>query len=427
MKKVIAIGIIIILIVVGLCGCNESNISSSDDINRFIGTWEYVDTTIFFIARYTFFENGTAVFNSSFMYSPYWYSYEMYNSSNMYLQYWCNYEIRNGKLCFEYIDTNFSGCGTYKFSKDYSLLTMESIDKPGHPVIFRRISYGISDKEQFKINRFDISPSVINKDEKAVLTWDVSNADSVSINSGIGIVELNGSMIVSPIESTVFLLTAIKDNMTLYSNAFIGVLIQDAHVAVEGTDNQIKLVLGFGGDDYDDGYTISGGVDNEVSVFINGSKAILTPGLWETGGQLLLGLNGATWTQGSYTCPKDYYEVTVAINNTVVFDGTIRVGSWDYWYASVAGEGTDNQIKLVLTSGGDDYGDGYNIANDVDIYIMGYKVSSYSTTVWEVSGQLLLGLSESDWIEGGTCPKDDYEVTIVIKGTVVFDGTIRVG
>jgi len=426
-KKIIGICIILILLFVGLSGCNESNNSSSDDINRLIGTWEYVNTTIFYIARYTFFENGTAVLNSSIMNYPYWYNYEIYNSSNMYILYWCNYEIMNGKLCLEYIETNLSGCGTYKFSQDYTLLTLESIDDPGHPITFRKISYYTSDNEQFKINRFDISPTSINEGENAVLTWNVSNADSVAINNGIGIVELNGSMVVSPTEYTVYTLTAIKDNMTLYSNAFIGVIIEFASVAGEGTDNQIKLVLASGGDDYDDGYTISAGADNEVSIFVNGSKAILTPGLWETGGQLLLGLNGATWTQGSYTCPKDYYEVTVAINNTVVFDGTIRVGSWEYWYASVAGEGLDDQIRLILASGGYDYGDGYNISNDVDIYIMGYRVSSFTTTVWELGRQLLFGLSGSDWVEGGTCPKDDYEVTIVIKGMVVFDGIIRVG
>jgi hypothetical protein len=101
---------------------------------------------------------------------------------------------------------------------------------------------------------------------------------------------------------------------------------ENASVAAEGTGNQIKVVLASGGSNYDGGYTISSGPDNEVIVFINGSKATLTPGLWIVGGQLLLGLNGATWTQGTYTCPEDDYEVTVSILNTVVFDGTIYVG-----------------------------------------------------------------------------------------------------
>jgi predicted small secreted protein len=121
--KLIAIGIILILIAVVLSGCNESNNSTTDIKNRFIGTWEYVNTE-FFTARYTFFENGTAV----------------QNNSNMYYLNWYKYEIRNGKLCLEFIKTKVSGCVTYKFSEDYTLLTWESVDNPGHPETYRKIS-----------------------------------------------------------------------------------------------------------------------------------------------------------------------------------------------------------------------------------------------------------------------------------------------
>ena len=103
---------------------------------------------------------------------------------------------------------------------------------------------------------------------------------------------------------------------------------ENASVAGEGTATQIKLVLASGGDDYDEGYDITADpATNEVTIFINGSKASLTtPGTWETGGQLLLGLVGGVWTQGAASCPPQEYEVTVSIKNTVVFDGTIRVG-----------------------------------------------------------------------------------------------------
>jgi len=314
-KKIIVIGIILIFFVVIISGCNESNNSSSDNINRFIGTWEYVNTTVFFTMRYTFYENGT-VFQSI----SYWTLNNIYSL-------WFKYDIKNGKLCFEYIKTNISGCMTYKFSENYTFLTLESMNESGYPVIFRKIPYETSDNKQFKINFFDISPRSITEGSNAVLTWDVSNADSVSIDNGIGIVELKGSLIVSPTEDTNYTLTAFKDNMTKCYTVFLDV-IQD-NMKIE--------------------------------------------------------------------------------------------------YASVVGEGTDDQIKLVLASCGDDYYDGYNIANDVGIFIDGYKVNSYTSTIWEVGGQLLFGLSGSNWLEGGTCPKDDYEVTVSIKNTVVFDGIIAVG
>ena len=101
---------------------------------------------------------------------------------------------------------------------------------------------------------------------------------------------------------------------------------ENASVAAEGTADKIKLVLASGGDDYDEGYTISTGTDNEVTVFVDGYKVTLTSNTWETGGQILIGDNGAsTWVEG-YTCAEAEYEVTVSIKNTVVFDGTIRVG-----------------------------------------------------------------------------------------------------
>ena len=125
--------------------------------------------------------------------------------------------------------------------------------------------------------------------------------------------------------------------------------------------------------------------------------------------------------------------ITVAIAATVYVyvSGLASSPGSDTENASVAAEGTGTQIKLVLASGGDDYGDGYTVTNDASselaIFINGTKVSSYTTTNWETGGQILLGLNAGAWEEGQTCPEDDYEVTVSIKNTVVFDGTIQVG
>ena len=49
-KHLIAIGIVVLFLVVGLCGCNEINPFSGD--NRFVGTWKSeVDTITFFSER----------------------------------------------------------------------------------------------------------------------------------------------------------------------------------------------------------------------------------------------------------------------------------------------------------------------------------------------------------------------------------------
>jgi FlaG/FlaF family flagellin (archaellin) len=125
--------------------------------------------------------------------------------------------------------------------------------------------------------------------------------------------------------------------------------------------------------------------------------------------------------------------ITVAIAATVYVyvSGLASSPGSDTENASVAAEGTGTQIKLVLASGGDDYDNGYTVTNDASselaVFINGTKVTTYTTTNWETGGQILLGLNGALWEEGQTCPEDDYEVTVSIKNTVVFDGTIQVG
>ena len=104
--------------------------------------------------------------------------------------------------------------------------------------------------------------------------------------------------------------------------------LETAAVATaQGTENQIKLILAHGGENYGDGYNIS----QDVTIYINGSKVTLTDtGLWVTGGQLFVGWNSDHWEQSTptniFTCAKDHYEVTVSIRDNVVYDGTVTVG-----------------------------------------------------------------------------------------------------
>jgi hypothetical protein len=58
------------------------------------------------------------------------------------------------------------------------------------------------------ITSFNVTPNIINKGETAELRWVVTNATSVFINNGIGGVALSGNWIISPLETTVFILTA---------------------------------------------------------------------------------------------------------------------------------------------------------------------------------------------------------------------------
>lgn len=59
-----------------------------------------------------------------------------------------------------------------------------------------------------KILQFDAAPSVINQGEVTYLRWNVSDANSVSIDNGIGSVALTGEIPVSPNSTTFYTLTA---------------------------------------------------------------------------------------------------------------------------------------------------------------------------------------------------------------------------
>jgi FlaG/FlaF family flagellin (archaellin) len=120
--------------------------------------------------------------------------------------------------------------------------------------------------------------------------------------------------------------------------------------------------------------------------------------------------------------------ITVAVGSTVFvyvsgLSGTQETGREG---ASVVGQNTDNQIKLVLTSGGKSYDDGYDLPKDVDIFVNGDKVEVYTSAAWETGGQILLGYNGTSWKEGSTVTNGNYEVTVVIKNSIVYDGTIKI-
>lgn len=61
------------------------------------------------------------------------------------------------------------------------------------------------------INSFDASPEIIEPGGVSVLTWDVSDADNVTMEPGFGAVNSSGSMSVSPAETTTYKLIASGD------------------------------------------------------------------------------------------------------------------------------------------------------------------------------------------------------------------------
>ena len=58
------------------------------------------------------------------------------------------------------------------------------------------------------IGAFSSNPSAVNSNDTSTLLWNVTGANSVSIDQGIGMVDVAGSRVVSPATSTVYTISA---------------------------------------------------------------------------------------------------------------------------------------------------------------------------------------------------------------------------
>ena len=74
------------------------------------------------------------------------------------------------------------------------------------------------------IDNFTASPSTINEDESATLTWSIRDANSATIDNDIGSVDpVSGSLEVSPLSTTTYTLTATNDDGSTVSQVTVTV------------------------------------------------------------------------------------------------------------------------------------------------------------------------------------------------------------
>jgi len=101
-KHLIVIGMTLMLLVVGLCGCNEIGNPSSSDKDRFVGTWK--QNTEYGIG-FTLFSDGTG-------------SWQVASST---------WELKDGKFTI-YIDGVYF-IFNYEFSNNYQTLSLEEANQ----------------------------------------------------------------------------------------------------------------------------------------------------------------------------------------------------------------------------------------------------------------------------------------------------------
>jgi hypothetical protein len=58
------------------------------------------------------------------------------------------------------------------------------------------------------INYFIITPNIVSFGSSVILSWNTTNATAVTIDNGVGIVDVSGSIAIMPVASTIYTLTA---------------------------------------------------------------------------------------------------------------------------------------------------------------------------------------------------------------------------
>ena len=100
----------------------------------------------------------------------------------------------------------------------------------------------IKDVNQFSITTFKVEPTQINVGEKTNISWEIMNAEIISINNGIGNVSNIGSRIIMPNETTMFTLTAQNENKTITATTEIIVII-NSNTSGDNNETEFEIDL----------------------------------------------------------------------------------------------------------------------------------------------------------------------------------------
>jgi len=173
-----------------------------------------------------------------------------------------------------------------------------------------------------KIIQFDASPSVINPGEAAYLRWSVSEADSVSIDNGIGSVALSGQIPVSPASTTFYNLTA--TNLAGQASARTQIIVQGTTVEPPTPTAAPPTIVSFHAD-----------------------RQLITPGQSVTLSWEVSGATGVTITPMGQVNPRDTVAVQPISTTTYILTATNSTGT------ATAGITVNVQASLPVGTSGE--------------------------------------------------------------------------
>jgi hypothetical protein len=154
-----------------------------------------------------------------------------------------------------------------------------------------------------KILQFDAAPSVVNQGESTYLRWSVSEANSVSIDNGIGSVALAGEIPVSPNSTTFYTLTA--RNLAGETTAGTQIVVEGGTTTQPATPTETPPTI--------------------ASFYAD--RLIITPSQYVTLSWEVLGTTEVTLTPSGQVNAKDSITLQPASTTTYVLTATNSAGT----------------------------------------------------------------------------------------------------
>jgi hypothetical protein len=115
--------------------------------------------------------------------------------------------------------------GNYAVSPTATTNYIITATGPGGSTATCNIAVTVAPGQMPRIVRFSATPPTIHSGQSTTLTWVVDNATSVSINNGVGTVNMDGSQSVSPTSTTTYTLTATNPFGSVTAMATVTVIV----------------------------------------------------------------------------------------------------------------------------------------------------------------------------------------------------------
>jgi hypothetical protein len=162
------------------------------------------------------------------------------------------------------------------------------------------------------IDFFIADVNTIEEGESAILSWQVTDADSVTISQGIGEVNSSGSHTVSPTETTTYILTASNSGGSVTNSAMITV-----NPADEEADSTIPTIHSFTSDYY---WISPGGSANLSWEVSNADTVTIEPVFGEVNISGSASVSPSTTTTYTLTASNTFGDNTAEITIMVLWE-----------------------------------------------------------------------------------------------------------